>query len=338
MKPVPPVFGDKPLSCGPNQNRKTMIEKDGKLWYTQLEAANFLGCAWRTMANMIRKHDSIEVCKIACQNYYEFESLARYNQDHQRPSKRRDLTLWRHPELKNRELISDEDLRRDYYSTKEAREILKLDYGCYERFYTIVTNNNIGSFPSGRRKFWLKTDIDALKERLDASTDISEQQLSELRQKVADLSRANEKLKKENITFQYKLDMSEKECQKYREKYMHNKDIEKVRNGEISLLNARLSHLTEFCSGFLKMAFAIAGFSLNNREKNTLRLYFEGLDFGEIAMKRHSDEDSVRNMFYRSLEKIEVYMKDIAGAKEALYNVQQAMEENKYSKPKKKGV
>lgn len=190
-----------------------MIEKDGKLWYSQLEAADFLSSTWKTMTAIKRRVDCLVVCKIANQNYYEFESIARYNQEKQKPSRRRNLALWKHPELKNHELISDEVLARDYYPTKEARRILKLDYGTYERFYTTMTNNSIGSFQSGRRIFWSRKDIDALKERLDSSVEVTDQKLSELRQKVADLSRKNEALTKENILLKYKLDVSEKRGQ-----------------------------------------------------------------------------------------------------------------------------
>ena len=45
----PSVYAIKLLSCSHNQNRITMIEKDGKLWYSQLEAADFLSSTWKTM-------------------------------------------------------------------------------------------------------------------------------------------------------------------------------------------------------------------------------------------------------------------------------------------------
>lgn len=323
----PSVYAIKLLSCSHNQNRITMIEKDGKLWYSQLEAADFLSSTWKTMTAIKRRVDCLVVCKIANQNYYEFESIARYNQEKQKPSRRRNLALWKHPELKNHELISDEVLARDYYPTKEARRILKLDYGTYERFYTTMTNNSIGYFQSGRRIFWSRKDIDALKERLDSSVEVTDQKLSELRQKVADLSRKNEALTKENILLKYKLDVSEKERAEYRKKYMGNKEVEKVKNEELSRLNAQVSNLMEFCSGFLEMTFAIIGFKLNNQEKNVLRLYFHGMDFNEIARRRNSDSDTVRNQLYRALEKVEIYIQKITGAKDTLSVIQQATEE-----------
>lgn len=321
------AYAIKSLSCSHNQNRMTMIEKDGKLWYSQQEAADFLSSTWRTMTAIKRRVDSLVVCKIANQNYYEFESIARYNQERQKPTRRRDLALWKHPELKNHELISDEVLARDYYSTKEARRTLKLDYGTYERFYTTMTNNSIGSFQSGRRIFWSRRDVDALKERLDSSVEVTDQKLSELRQKVADLSRKNEALTKENVLLQYKLDVSEKERAEYRNKYMGNKEVEKVKNEELSRSAARLSHLMEFSGSFLEMTLAIMGFKLNNQEKNVLRLYFHGMDFNEIARRRHSDSDTVRNMLYRALEKVEECLKRISKAKDTLSIMQQVIEE-----------
>lgn len=316
------------LTFGYNQNITTMIEIKGEYWYTQMEAAEFLGLSWKSVASLKRRIGGIRVTQIGKQNYYEYESIARFNQERQKPSKRRDLSLWRHPELKNREYIPDENLERDYYSTKEARGLLELDGRYYGPFYTTMANHGIAPFRSGRRCFWPKEEIDVLKERLDASTMLTVQYVNGLRLKVANLSRKEEALTKENITLQYKLDVSEKERQAYEVKYIKYKDIEKTKNDEISRLNCRLSFLMKFSYEFLEMAFAFTGFRLNPWEKNVLRLYFKGMTFDEIARRKGSDTDTVRNIFYRALEKTEIYIRRITFSKDTLSLLQGAIERN----------
>lgn len=98
-----------------------MIEIDGEYWYSQLEAADFLSMTWRTVIHVKRNVKEIRTMKIANQNYYEFKSLAGYNQEHQRPSKRRDLILWKHPELKLRKDIDSLNERLDSSADNQPR-------------------------------------------------------------------------------------------------------------------------------------------------------------------------------------------------------------------------
>lgn len=302
-----------------------MIEIDGEYWYSQLEAADFLSMTWRTVIHIKRNVKEIRTMKVANQNYYEFKSLAGYNQEHQRPSKRRDLKLWKHPELKNSELITDGELTLNYYSTKQARAVLNLDYGTYERFYTTMTNNKIGSFQSGRRIFWLRKDIDSLKERFDSSADISAQKLSELRQKVADLTRENERLNKENVILKYQLHISEEKKQEYEAKYTRNKNMEKEKNNTIANLETRILHMKELYDLLSRTVFVIAGFRLNNFEKNVFRQYLQGESYDKIAEKWHSDVDTVRNCSYRTLEKVENLLERFNESKDLLPEIQSSI-------------